>query len=103
MAISSVELQGVINRTQDIQQFQQFENEKAAIFHANQQTQVDQNVEEKLAQVHGKEDVDMDTETDDDSRRQQQQYGGDGGSNRRKKKIKDRIVEKSTMAFDVKI
>ena len=101
MAIGIVELQGTINRTQDFQQFQQYENEKGMIYQNNQQTQVEQNVEDKLNLVHEKENAAEDTEANDEG--SGGMYGGDGGRNRQKKKLKDRIVKKSTMAFDVKI
>ena len=51
--------------------------------------------------VHEKENAAEDTEANDKG--SGGQYGGDGGRNRKKKKIEDRIVKKSTMAFDVKI
>ena len=101
MAIGIVELQGSINRTQDFQQFQQYENDKGMIYQNNQQTQVEQNVEDKLNLVHEKENVAEDTDANDKG--SGGMYGGDGGRNRKKKKIRDRVVEKSTMAFDVKI
>ena len=101
MAIGIVELQGAINRTQDFQQFQQYENDNGAIFQNNQQNQVEQNVEDKMTLVHEKENAAEDTEANDKG--SGGQYGGDGGRNRKKKKIEDRIVKKSTMAFDVKI
>ena len=101
MAIGIVELQGTITRTQDFQQFQQYENEKGMIYQNNQQTQVEQNVEDKLNLVHEKENAAEDTDANDKGNGGM--YGGDGGRNRQKKKLKDRIVKKSTMAFDVKI
>ena len=100
MAIGMVELQGSINRTQDFQQFQQYEHDKGIIYQTNQQTQVEQNVEDKLNLVHEKENAAEDTDADDKGGAS---YGGDGGKDRQKKKIKDRVVKKSTRAFDVKI
>ena len=100
MAIGIVELQGSINRTQDFQQFQQFENDKGLIYQTNQQTQVEHNVEDKLNLVHEKDNAAEDTDANDNGG---SAYGGDGGRDRKKKKIKDRVVKKSTQAFDVKI
>ena len=80
---------------------QQYENDKGMIYQNNQQTQVEQNVEDKLNLVHEKENAAEDTDANDKG--SGGMYGGDGGRNRKKKKIRDRVVEKSTMAFDVKI
>ena len=100
MAIGMVEMQGMINRTQDFQQLQHYDNEKGAIYQNNQQLQVDRNVEESMTQVHKKDDADAES---GDNERGGGEYGGDGGRHRKKKLPEARIVQKSTMAFDIKI
>ncbi len=101
MAIGMVELQGSINRTQDYQQFQHNENEKALIYQDNQAQNMDQKVDTDNNSVHNKEDAAADTEADSRERG----YAGDGGSKRRRKEEKpaDRIIEKKKMSFDIKI
>ena len=101
MAIGMVEMQGMINRTQDFQQLQHFENEKGALYQSNQQVQVEQNVDNHINQVHEK----------DKAAEQNNADGGDGkqytngrnGQPKKKQPQQDRIIKKSTMAFDVKI
>ena len=100
MAIGIVELQGMVGRTQDYQQMQHHENERGAIFQNHQQEQVDQDVREEVDLVHKKEDAGTDTDTDE---RERNGYAGDGGRNRKKKQPEDRVIVKSTRAFDVKI
>ena len=101
MAIGIVELNGMVGRTQDYQQLQHHENERGAIFQNQQQEQVEQDVEEEVNLVHKKEDAGTDTDTDE--RERNGGYGGDGGRNRKKKQTEDRVIVKSTHAFDVKI
>lgn len=101
MAIGIVELNGMVGRTQDYQQLQHHENERGAIFQNQQQEQVEQDVKEEVDLVHKKEDAGTDTETDE--RERNGGYGGDGGRNRKKKQPEDRVIVKSTRAFDVKI
>ena len=102
MAIGMVEMPGMINRTQDFQQLQHFDNEKGAIYQNHQQTQVEQHVDHNVNQVHEKDNAGEDNTAE----------GGDGkqyasgrrpGKHRAEEKAKDRIVPKSTMAFDIKI
>lgn len=100
MAIGMVEMQGMINRTQDFQQFQHFENEKAALYQNNQQVQVDQNVENHINQVHEKDKAAENNNADGGDGKQ---YANGRGPQVKKKKEQDRIIEKSTMAFDVRI
>lgn len=100
MAIGIVELNGMVGRTQDYQQLQHHENERGAIFQNQQQEQVEQDAQEEVNLVHKKEDAGTDTDTDE---REGSGYGGDGGRNRKKKQPQDRVIVKSTHAFDVKI
>ncbi|MBR5421290.1 MAG: hypothetical protein IK115_09105 [Lachnospiraceae bacterium] len=101
MAIGMVEMQGVINRTQDYQQLQQFDNEKGLIYQNHQQQQVDQNVEHHIRQVHEKDDAGEDNTADGGDGKQY--ASGRNGKAVKKPKPEGRIVEKSTMAFDIKI
>ena len=100
MAIGIVELNGMVGRTQDYTQLQHQENERGTIFQNQQQQQVEQDVQDEVDLVHKKEDAGTDTDTDE---REQNGYGGDGGRNRKKKQPTDRVVVKSTHAFDVKV
>ena len=106
MPIGMVEMQGSIPRVQDYQNFQQFENDKGIIYHAQQQVQVDKHVEQENHQVHDKEDANAETETDE--RERKSGYAGDGGRDRRKKSdgehaSPDRLIVKSKGGFDIKI
>ena len=100
MAIGMVEMQVMINRTQDFQQFQHFENEKAALYQSNQQVQVDQNVERNINQVHEKDNAAENNNADGGDGKQ---YANGRGARQKKKAAEDRVVNKSTMAFDVRI
>ena len=101
MAIGMVEMQGMINRTQDFQQLQHFENEKGALYQNNQQVQVDQNVENHINQVHEKDNAAEQNNADGGDGKQY--ANGRGGQSKKKPQQEDRIVKKSTMAFDVRI
>ena len=106
MPIGMVEMQGSIPRVQDFQNYQQFENDKGIIYHAQQQVQVDKNVEQENHQVHKKDDANAETEADE--RERENGYAGDGGRNRRnnttgENKSHDRLIVKSKGGFDIKI
>ena len=102
MALGMVELQGTINRSQDIQYFQHNENERGLVYQENQTLSMEQKVEQDNNSVHEKEDAAAET---DDNERKGNGYGGDGGKKRRTKSEfpEDRIIEKRAMSFDITI
>ncbi|MCR5251170.1 MAG: hypothetical protein K6E50_11240 [Lachnospiraceae bacterium] len=102
MAIGMVEMQGMINRTQDFQQLQHHENEKGMIYQTQQQEQVDQNADRFVGQVHKKDNAGEDNSAEGGDGKRYADNGKKGG----KKPVareEGRIVKKNTMAFDIKI
>lgn len=101
MALGPIEMNGMISRTQDITTIKQNQDNKAFVDQSNIKTTMEQNVDNKLHQVHDADDS-RDSEGEFDARRE--------GRNKyvklqKKKKAKEegKVVVKQRGGFDITI
>lgn len=105
MAISMIELQGGIQRTQDFTSIKHQENAKNMVDQSNLQQQNDKRIVNQHNQVNkGSESTKADTHADA-SEQGKNQYAGDGGAKRKKQEVplEGRVVRKGTGHFDISI
>ncbi len=105
MAISMVELQGGIQRTQDYTAFKHQENMKSALDQSNVQVNIERKVDEKLNQVVRGEDTAKGENHADAREKGKGQYAGDGGAGRKKQEIpkEGKVVRKGVSHFDMSV
>lgn len=105
MAISMVELQGGIQRTQDYTAFKHQENMKSALDQSNVQVNIERKVDEKLNQVVRGEDTYKGENHADAREKGKGQYAGDGGAGRKKQEIpkEGKVVRKGVSHFDMSV
>ncbi len=105
MAISMVELQGGIQRTQDYTAFKHQENMKSALDQSNVQVNIERKVDEKLNQVVRGEDTSKGENHADAREKGKGQYAGDGGAGRKKQEIpkEGKVVRKGVSHFDMSV
>lgn len=104
MTIRPVDLNGMIQRTDDVAQIKHHEDNKPVLQQQNIQVQVDKR-EENLS--HQVSDANQSEKTNSESENGANQYYGDGGMFRKKKKkpAEDgKVIKKNSVgSFDVKI
>lgn len=106
MSISRIELQGTITRAQDYTTIKHNEDNKGMIDQSNFQSQFHKAVDNKLTQVHHKDNAETDNKRYDAKDKGNGQYSGDGGKNRKKEKDSEpdgKVVFKNMSRFDMKI
>lgn len=105
MAIGFVELQGGIQRTQDIGTIKHNEDVKGNIDQNNFQIQAEKQGEQKANSVNNSEESNQSKNDADTGSGSRNTYAGDGGRNRKKKETpKDGIViVKGVKHFDMSV
>ena len=98
MTISRVEIQGQVTRAQDFTTIKHNEDNKGMVDQSNFQRQFDQTVENKIRQVHHKEQKKYDAKEKGNG-----SYSGDGGRKRKKSGEDGKVILKSQGGFDMKI
>lgn len=102
MIIRPVEVQGIVQRSQDMGQLKQNEDIKGYVDQSNIQTVVQKEQELKHESVVKKENADKKEDKYDAKEKGNGEYSG---GNRRQKRKQDegKVILKGTTAFDVKI
>lgn len=105
MAISPIEFQGVITRTQDITTIQHNEDQKGMVNQSNFQMQMDKTVEQHLTQVRNADNADPKQDRTDAKEKGNAEYMGDGGKRRKKKPASSDgvVIRKGENHFDISI
>lgn len=108
MSINRIELQGTITRSQDYTTIKHNEDNKGMIDQSNFQNQFHRVVENKVTQVHQREDAENANKKYDAKEKGDGQYSGDGGRRRKRNQEKDngldgKVVLKGMERFDMKI
>ncbi|MBR1691259.1 MAG: hypothetical protein IJ711_00615 [Lachnospiraceae bacterium] len=106
MAISPIEFQGVITRTQDVTSIQHNEDQKGMLHQSNFQMQMDKTIEHNLSQVRNADNADKKQNQTDAKEKGNGQYMGDGGKNRRKREetpADGKVIRKGESHFDISI
>lgn len=106
MSINRIELQGTITRAQDYTTIKHNEDNKGMVDQSNFQNQFQRVVENKVNQVHQREDTENANKKYDAKEKGDGQYSGDGGRQRKKSQEKDldgKVVLKGMERFDMKI
>lgn len=100
--IRAVELQGVVQRNQDVASANQNEHQRAVIQQGNAMVETKKEAESIVKQVHQKEDMENRGKNSDAKEKGNNEYEGDGGR-KRKKQDKDGSVRiKERQGFDMK-
>ncbi len=106
MAISPLELNGTIQRTQDMSTLKQNEDNKATLDQSNFQQRFDKEISEKFTRVRDAENIRNGEKKMDARDKGSNEYTGDGGKKREKDKpsFEGKVVAKGEGGiFDVKI
>ena len=105
MTISRVELQGQVTRAQDFTNIKQNEDNKGTIDQFNFQKQFDQTVDNKIRQVHQRDNAENEGKRFDAKDKGNGSYSGDGGRKRKKEEIAGdgKVTLKGRGGFDMKI
>lgn len=100
--IRPVEVQGVMQRNQDIASMAQKENQMQQVNHAHALSETKKEVETKVKDVTQKEKSENRGKNPDAKEKGNNEYFGDGGKNRRKyNNTKGTVVRKERKSFDV--
>lgn len=104
MAITPVEWNSVMSNTQDYTSVRHQEEMKGMVDQTNFQSALDKEVKDRVKQVHGKDDAQMNQKKYDAKEKGSNQYSGDGGAKRRKKEVvTDRVTVKGMSHFDMTV
>lgn len=107
MAISPLELNGTVSRTQDFTTIKHNEDNKGNLDQSNIQNQFHKEIEVKTKQVHNAEDAENTSYRYDAKEKGNGQYSGDGGKQREKddkeRKKEGKVIIKGQGRFDIKI
>ncbi|MEG1848025.1 MAG: hypothetical protein RRX92_00730 [Lachnospiraceae bacterium] len=105
MAISPLEMNGAITRTQDYTTVKHNEDNKSMLDQSNIQTQFHKEVDVKTTQVHHAEDTENPKQKYDAKEKGHGQYEGDGGQKKKstKEETEGRVIIKGQTSFDIKI
>ncbi|MBO6015822.1 MAG: hypothetical protein J6P60_04450 [Lachnospiraceae bacterium] len=106
MAISPIEFQGIINRTQDMTMLQHNEEHKGILHQAQFQVETEKNAQHNLNQVRQSDETEPKKDQSDAREKGNGIYMGDGGKNRKKKEgdpAGGKVVRKDSSHFDVSI
>lgn len=106
MAISMVEMNGAVQRTQDYATLKHNENNKTINDQTNFQTQFSKQVQEKSTQVKRGDDAQNQNQRQDAKEKGKNQYFGDGGKRRQTGNNNSgdgKVIRKNSSGFDMKI
>lgn len=106
MAISSIVMNGSIQRVQDYATIKHNEENKTVADQSNFQTQFSKQVQEKSTQVKRGDDAQNSNQRQDAKEKGKNEYFGDGGRRRRggSGAEKDgKVIRKNSSGFDMKI
>jgi hypothetical protein len=106
MAIGPVELNGTLQRIQDIATIKQNQDNKAIINQSNFKETFNKEVEEDFSKVPDTEEMRNNNKKFDARDKGDNEYTGDGGTKRKNKKeeVRERVVVKGSKgSFDIKI
>ncbi len=106
MAIGPVELNGTLQRIQDIASIKQNQDNKAIINQSNFKETFNKEVEEDFSKVRDTEEMRNKNKKFDARDKGDNEYTGDGGTKRKNKKeeVRERVVVKGSRgSFDIKI
>ncbi|MBE5940523.1 MAG: hypothetical protein E7266_09015 [Lachnospiraceae bacterium] len=106
--IRPVEIQGVVQRSQDISTMRQGENVKSAVEQANINIQQNKNIQQKSEQVNKQKESDNNQKRFDAREKGSNEYESSGNNNRKNKQQFDdnsdgRVIIKSTTRFDARV
>lgn len=102
--IRAVEVQGVMQRNQDVASYNQNENNKPVITQENVMGQTKQKVETKVRDVNHKDNADRNKNNPDAKEKGSNEYFGDGGRKRKSSQnVEGTVKIKERQTFDVKI
>lgn len=106
MAISPIEFNATISRTQDFTTIKHNEDQKGMINQSNFQTQMDKETKQHLKQVRNANNADKKQDNTDAKEKGNGQYFGDGGRNRKRNmppSVGDKVTGKKSGGFDISI
>jgi len=106
MAIGPVELNGALQRVQDIATIKQNQDNKAIINQTNFKDTFNKEVDEHFTKVYDADETRNENKKFDARDKGENEYSGDGGRKRRntKEETSERVVVKSSKgSFDIKI
>lgn len=101
--VRAVEVQGVVQRNQDMASISQNENEKPFINQQNIAAQEKKNIEVKSKEVTKKDNADNNSKNPDAKEKGNNEYFGDGGRNRKHiSNTEGTVTIKGRKSFDAK-
>lgn len=103
MAISPILLNGTIQQTNEVLQNQTRETHKASVDQGNIFVQEQKQEHKKATQVVDSDKSRFQDERYDAKEKGHGHYQGDGGKKRQHKDTDDKVIEKGTFSFDVKV
>ena len=103
MAISPIEYNGMVGRTQDFSAVRHNEEQKGLVDQSNFQTQFEQEVKQNTSTVRKQDNADQKQRKFDAKDKGDGEYTGDGGRSRKKGSGKETVISKSQGGFDIKV
>lgn len=103
MAISPIEFNGVVGRTQDFSTVRHNEEQKGLVDQNNFQTHFEQEVKQNISTVRRQDNADPKNKRFDAKDKGDGEYTGDGGRNRKKGSGKESVSDKLQGGFDIKV
>lgn len=107
--IRPVEIQGVVQRSQDISTMRQGENTRPAVEQANINIQQNKNIQQRSEQVNRKEDPEHTEKRYDAKEKGSNEYENPNGNNNKKKRQEldmdsdGRVIIKTASRFDASV
>lgn len=103
MAISPIELNGMVGRTQDFSAVRHNEEQKGMVDQSNFQNHLEQEVKQNISTVRRQDNAEWKNKKFDAKDKGDGEYTGDGGQNRKKGTAKVTVLNKSQGKFDIKV
>lgn len=103
MAISPIELNGMVGRTQDFSAVRHNEEQKGMVDQSNFQNHLEQEVKQNISTVRRQDNAEWKNKKFDAKDKGDGEYTGDGGQNRKKGAAKVTVLNKSQGKFDIKV
>lgn len=106
MAISPIEFNATITRTQDFTTLKQNEDQKGVLQQSNFQTQMEKETKLQLSQVRTANNAEKKQDQTDAKEKGKGQYFGDGGKNRKKDETTSKAqgtIRSGGSSFDISI
>ena len=103
MALGPVEMNGILQRTQDFTTIKQNEDNKAFVVQSNIQNEHEQEIDHAMHQVHDADDS-RDSEGEFDARREgRNKYVKTATKKKKNEKTEGKVVVKGSGGFDVSV